>query len=243
MINRVNPLAFVLQVSRLIIFAMSHADDDLDEFDHSEDSSNEDINEDVKQEFDSACQFLASNAGRFSESDLLYFYAHYKQATVGECKTEKPGLFDFAGKKKWSAWKALGTLTKCDAMKSYVARLRSLDSSWKADTSVGASDRTAFNRHSQPVHEDEPENDDDPFQLVSNANLDKLRLLLKRLSDSEAAFDITTLRNEDGLTLLHLACDRGYLELAQYLINDCRIDVNALDESGQTALHYGTFSL
>ena len=34
------------------------------------------------------------------------------QATVGKCNTKKPGVFDFVGQAKWSAWSDLGDMTK-----------------------------------------------------------------------------------------------------------------------------------
>lgn len=39
---------------------------------------------------------------------LLYLYARYKQVRAGNCNTPKPSFFDFKGKQKWEAWKALG---------------------------------------------------------------------------------------------------------------------------------------
>ncbi|KAJ7364328.1 acyl CoA binding protein-domain-containing protein [Mycena albidolilacea] len=35
----------------------------------------------------------------------LYFYARFKQATIGDISTSRPGMFDFEGKAKWDAWK------------------------------------------------------------------------------------------------------------------------------------------
>lgn len=36
----------------------------------------------------------------------LAVYSLFKQATVGDVNTERPGMFDFQGKAKWDAWKA-----------------------------------------------------------------------------------------------------------------------------------------
>jgi diazepam-binding inhibitor (GABA receptor modulating acyl-CoA-binding protein) len=38
---------------------------------------------------------------QLSNDELLAFYALYKQATVGDNNTSKPGMLDFKGKAKW----------------------------------------------------------------------------------------------------------------------------------------------
>ena len=46
----------------------------------------------------------------------LELYKYYKQATIGDCNTPKPGYFDFVGKAKWDAWKSVADLPKEKAM-------------------------------------------------------------------------------------------------------------------------------
>lgn len=49
-----------------------------------------------------------------SNDELLEVYALYKQATVGDNTTAKPGMFDLKGKAKWSAWDGKkGELREC----------------------------------------------------------------------------------------------------------------------------------
>ncbi|KAF8519525.1 Acbp from Moniliophthora Perniciosa [Gautieria morchelliformis] len=58
-----------------------------------------------------------------TQDDKLFFYANYKQATIGDVNTARPGMLDFVGKAKWDAWnKAKGTSTE-DAKKAYVDKL------------------------------------------------------------------------------------------------------------------------
>lgn len=52
--------------------------------------------------------------------EKLKFYALYKQATVGQNNTTKPGVFDLVGKAKWDAWSKLGAMSKEQAMKEYI---------------------------------------------------------------------------------------------------------------------------
>jgi len=58
-----------------------------------------------------------------SQDDKLFFYAHYKQATIGDVNTTRPGLMDFVGKAKWDAWKKVEGKSKEDAQKAYVDKL------------------------------------------------------------------------------------------------------------------------
>lgn len=61
---------------------------------------------------------------------LLYLYARYKQVRAGNCNTPKPSFFDFKGKQKWEAWKALGDSSPSQAMQEYIAVVKKLDPSW-----------------------------------------------------------------------------------------------------------------
>ena len=40
----------------------------------------------------------------FADDEMLKLYGLYKQATVGDVNTDRPGMLDFAGKAKWDAW-------------------------------------------------------------------------------------------------------------------------------------------
>ena len=56
-----------------------------------------------------------------SNEDKLEFYALFKQGTVGDTNTERPGMFDMKGKAKWDAWKAKEGMSQDDAKAAYVA--------------------------------------------------------------------------------------------------------------------------
>ncbi|WAQ94590.1 ACBP-like protein [Mya arenaria] len=55
-----------------------------------------------------------------TDAELLDLYALFKQASVGDVNTERPGMLDFKGKAKWDAWSAKKGLSKEDAEKAYV---------------------------------------------------------------------------------------------------------------------------
>nr|CAD7577966.1 unnamed protein product [Timema californicum] len=62
-----------------------------------------------------------------SDEELLEVYALYKQATVGDVNTARPGLLDFKGKSKWDAWeKKKGTSTD-DAKEAYISKVKQLE--------------------------------------------------------------------------------------------------------------------
>ncbi|KAG8936071.1 hypothetical protein FRC02_004696 [Tulasnella sp. 418] len=58
-----------------------------------------------------------------TQDQKLTFYSRYKQATVGDVNTSRPGLLDFVGKAKWDAWKAVEGKSKEEAEKEYVDAL------------------------------------------------------------------------------------------------------------------------
>ncbi|KAJ1426595.1 putative acyl-CoA-binding protein [Ochromonadaceae sp. CCMP2298] len=55
-----------------------------------------------------------------SNETKLMIYSLYKQADVGPCNTERPGIFDQVGRTKWDSWKQLGDMSKEDAMRQYI---------------------------------------------------------------------------------------------------------------------------
>lgn len=61
-----------------------------------------------------------------SDSELLELYGLFKQATVGDNDTQKPGVFDFKGKYKWEAWEGHKGKTTEAAEAEYIALVDSL---------------------------------------------------------------------------------------------------------------------
>lgn len=61
-----------------------------------------------------------SDPVQFSNDDKLQMYALFKQADQGPCCTNRPGMFDVVGRYKWDAWKALGDISKEEAMQRYL---------------------------------------------------------------------------------------------------------------------------
>ncbi|KAL2301468.1 hypothetical protein Nmel_010854, partial [Mimus melanotis] len=86
--------------------------------------------QDLPALFEQAAERLPSLLSTASKEQLLYLYARYKQVKLGTCNTPKPSFFDFEGKQKWEAWKALGDTSPHQAMQEYIAAVKKLDPSW-----------------------------------------------------------------------------------------------------------------
>lgn len=61
-----------------------------------------------------------------SDADMLELYSLFKQGTVGDCNTDKPGMFDFKGKAKWEAWNGRKGMSQDDAKEAYVKKVEEL---------------------------------------------------------------------------------------------------------------------
>nr|AFK10949.1 putative acyl-coenzyme A binding protein [Callorhinchus milii] len=61
-----------------------------------------------------------------TDEEMLAIYSLYKQATVGDVNTERPGMLDFKGKAKWDAWSKLKGTSKEEAMKLYIAKVEEM---------------------------------------------------------------------------------------------------------------------
>ena len=49
----------------------------------------------------------------------LEVYSLFKQATIGDCNIERPGITDPKGQAKWDAWSGRKGMSKEDAEKAY----------------------------------------------------------------------------------------------------------------------------
>ncbi|HRE13260.1 MAG TPA: acyl-CoA-binding protein [Usitatibacteraceae bacterium] len=75
---------------------------------------------DLKKQFEQAAAAVLK-AKKDPGNDLkLKLYAHFKQATEGDVKGDKPGFTDFVNRAKYEAWGKLAGMSAEDAMKAYV---------------------------------------------------------------------------------------------------------------------------
>ena len=75
---------------------------------------------DIKKQFEAASAAVLK-AKKDPGSDLkLKLYAHYKQATEGDVKGDKPGFTDFVNRAKYEAWAKLKGTPAEKAMEGYI---------------------------------------------------------------------------------------------------------------------------
>ncbi|XP_063154528.1 acyl-CoA-binding domain-containing protein 6 isoform X2 [Candoia aspera] len=89
----------------------------------------------LTEQFERAAQRVPTLVAAASKEQLLYLYARYKQVKCGSCNIPKPGFFDFEGKQKWEAWKALGETSLEQAMREYIDTVKKLDPTWNPQIS------------------------------------------------------------------------------------------------------------
>lgn len=74
----------------------------------------------MEKHFEQAAADIKAHGKNLSNDQLLKLYSLYKQGTIGDCNTERPGMLDLKGKAKWDAWNAIKGKSQNDAKKEYV---------------------------------------------------------------------------------------------------------------------------
>lgn len=80
-------------------------------------------------DFERAKSRLESSSIEVDNETKLKLYGLYKQSTSGVCSNPKPGLTDFVGRAKWTAWSSLGKMNQQDAQKQYIQTVQQFISS------------------------------------------------------------------------------------------------------------------
>ncbi|GAB1869339.1 Acyl-CoA-binding protein homolog isoform X1 [Camponotus japonicus] len=83
------------------------------------------------QEFEAAAEAVKALTKRPSDEELLELYALFKQATVGDNNTSKPGMLDLKGKAKWEVWNKKRGTTQEAAKQIYINYANQLISKYK----------------------------------------------------------------------------------------------------------------
>ena len=174
--------------------------------------------------FADAAVAVESIVKRMTSADKLRVYGLYKQATEGPCVSPKPRLLEGMTKHaKWTAWSELGDLDSNKAKREYVALVRSLTKSQTLPTRKALSDENV-------VFEEDAVRDSDDIGLGGPV-----------FSRPELPFDGPSGPggpNAGFLDGLALACRAGDVAGARALISKKKIDFDARDEEGRTALHW-----
>ncbi|KAF8366660.1 acbp-1 [Pristionchus pacificus] len=81
--------------------------------------------------FEAAAEKVKNLVSSPSNDELLELYALYKQGTVGDNTTSKPGMFDMKGKAKWSAWDGKKGVSQEEAKTQYISLVDKLVEKYK----------------------------------------------------------------------------------------------------------------
>ncbi|XP_056389980.1 acyl-CoA-binding protein [Hyla sarda] len=81
-------------------------------------------------DFDKAAEEVKKLKTQPTDQEMLEVYALFKQATVGDVNTERPGFMDFKGKAKWDAWSAKKGVSQEDARVQYIKVVEDLKSKY-----------------------------------------------------------------------------------------------------------------
>jgi len=75
----------------------------------------------LEEEFQTAVDEVSNKINKnMSNDELKEVYALYKQATVGDINTTRPGMLDLKGKAKWDAWNSKKGVAQDEAKQKYI---------------------------------------------------------------------------------------------------------------------------
>lgn len=74
----------------------------------------------IKQSFEICSRLITKLKVEQDDDTKLALYGLYKQSTEGDCKRDRPGVFNVVGRKKWDKWMEYHGLSQNDAMCQHV---------------------------------------------------------------------------------------------------------------------------
>lgn len=85
-----------------------------------------------QEDFDVAAEEAKTLPDSINNDDKLALYGLFKQATIGDVNTSRPGIFDPKGRAKWDAWEKNKGMSSEDAMKKYIELVEQLKTKYSS---------------------------------------------------------------------------------------------------------------
>lgn len=86
---------------------------------------------DLNAAFAQAQKDVKTLTKRPGNDDMLFLYAHFKQAAEGDVTGKRPGMLDMVGRAKYDAWDKLRGTSDDKAMQAYIDKVSALLKSHK----------------------------------------------------------------------------------------------------------------
>lgn len=165
-----------------------------------------------------------------SDHHKLRLYALYCVATRGVDPGPAPGALHFRAAAKHSAWsEAALSHTPQTARDAYVALVEEL----KSESHDATPSRSAWGKDA-PTGFDIADGRNNTLDICHWASVGDLKSVLSHLQSHTPNY-----RDEDGLTPLMRAADRGHIAVIDALV-EAKADLSLQDPDGLTALHYAS---
>jgi acyl-CoA-binding protein len=202
------------------------------------DNNNDAIPLPLKQRFEASCQHIQTTNPRLTQAQQLKLYGWYKQAILGDAVATMSSTlssWNVVAKAKYNAWKANHGMPRAAAMQAYI-------------------DFVVFYEFTREVAQDQNDqadivyNDDDEEQDSSDNIMDVGGMGFKPSTLNHDHDDVgldeseTDEQGNDKYPLHKAARENNLPKLKELLLqqqeaSNLILNVNALDDSGQTALH------
>ncbi|KAI9557913.1 hypothetical protein GHT06_014665 [Daphnia sinensis] len=88
----------------------------------------------LDEKFNKAAESIRNMTTSPSDDEMKEIYALYKQSTVGDVNTARPGMLDLKGKAKWDSWESKKGMSADEAKEAYVTKTEELVAKYSASS-------------------------------------------------------------------------------------------------------------